>query len=108
MQIHCSTVEHRSPGRGAPMTIATAHAILRYIERVDPRATCDQAIARLDTPRIREMILFGAREIILGRGHHAVVADGFIVTVRPKPFAKRKRCAMGDARTGHDVEGSAG
>ena len=78
----------------------TAHAIFRYRERVDPEATPDQVVAKLDTPRIREMIAFGAREIILGTGHHAVVAGGVIVTVRPKPFEKRRRvdrCAIGGA-----------
>ena len=73
------------------MTIATSHAISRYLERVAPGATYDQALAALDTPRIREMIAFGAREIILGAGHHAVVQGGHIVTVRPKPKLPKLR-----------------
>ncbi len=61
----------------------TAHAISRYRERVAP-VSADHAAAILSTDRIARCVEFGAREIILGTGHHAVVADGCIVTVRPK------------------------
>lgn len=72
------------------MRLVTAHAISRYRERVEP-VTFDEAYRRLSTPLIRKAIEFGAREIILGTGHKAVVVDGLIVTVRPKPFTKRLR-----------------
>jgi hypothetical protein len=67
----------------------SSHAISRYRERV-AALTEAEVRAVLDTPRIAEMIEFGAREIVLGSGHHAVVADGAIVTIRPKPFEKRR------------------
>lgn len=68
----------------------TSHAVSRYLERVDPQATYDQVIARLDTPRIREMIAFGASAIVLPTGHHAPVVEGKIVTVLSKPGKSRK------------------
>ena len=87
------------------MTHVTSHAISRYRERVEP-LTYDEVFARLSTQRIRQMIDFGAREIILGSGHHAVVVDGVIVTVRPKPFPKTHRRAKGERsqRAGFDQE----
>lgn len=69
----------------------TCHAIERYRERVAP-VSAEEAERILSTERIRQAIAFGAREIILGTGHHAVVAGGCIVTVRPKIIRKRLRC----------------
>jgi hypothetical protein len=73
----------------------TSHAISRYRERVEP-VSYDEAMARLSTARIRLMIAFGAREIILQSGHHAVVESGVIVTVRPKPRKKRRHTDWGE------------
>lgn len=67
----------------------TAHAIARFQERVANLAEAE-IVARLDTPRIRKMVEFGATEIILGTGHHIVVRDNCVLTVRPKPFTKRR------------------
>jgi len=86
--------------------IVTAHAISRYRERVEP-VSYDEAHARLTTDRIRKGIEFGAREIILGTGHHAVVVDGCIVTVRPKPVTKPRKSGRWRAEAGplHSASG---
>jgi hypothetical protein len=70
--------------------IATSHAISRAIER-GAAENYDDAVAKLSTAFIRKAIEFGASEIILGTGHHAVVSGGVIVTVRPRAKAKRRR-----------------
>lgn len=74
------------------VSIITAHAIERYVQRVEA-VTEDEVIARLDTPHIRRLIAFGAAKIKLATGHRLVIADGRIVTVTPKPL--KKRCQVG-------------
>lgn len=76
----------------------TAHAVSRYRERVAP-LPYDEVVAILSTERIRQAVEFGAREIILGTGHHAVVANNHIITIRPKVRRSRLRCGK-EARDG--------
>lgn len=74
------------------MTILTAHAIERYMQRVEAVSE-DEVIQRLDTPHIRSLISFGAAKIKLATGHRLVIVEGRIVTVTPKPL--KKRCQVG-------------
>lgn len=67
----------------------SAHAVSRYRERVEP-VSADEARARLSTPFIEIAASFGATEVILGTGHHAVLQGHTVVTVRPLPRDLRK------------------
>jgi len=67
----------------------TAHAVVRFIERVRPCSE-DQARIALSTPAISVAADFGAHSVKLGTGHRIVIEQGCIITVLPKP-AKRRR-----------------
>lgn len=66
----------------------SSHAISRYRERVEP-VDHDTARARLSSPAIHLAAKFGNCEVILPTGHHAVICDATVVTVRP--LVKRGR-----------------
>lgn len=73
----------------------TAHAIIRYQERVEniPEA---EVRARLSTTGIRAAIAFGVRVIRLGSGAQLVIENRTIVTVlapdqRPKRYGRGYR-----------------
>lgn len=74
------------------MTIhVTRHAVLRYQERV-AAVTSEEAEAALSSPAMIAAAEFGAREVILGSGHHAVLVGQSVVTVRPRVKVKRRIC----------------
>ena len=58
------------------------HAIERYQRRIAdiPRDAIEEAI---DTPAFRKAMEIGARAVILGSGHRAIIKDGCIVTFTP-------------------------
>lgn len=60
----------------------TAHAINRYIERVAPVAR-DKAESALSSPAFDTAAKFGARCVILGTGHRAILQGWRVVTVLP-------------------------
>ncbi len=68
----------------------TAHAVSRYRERVE-QVDHDTAHARLSTPAIHLAASFGNCEVILPSGHHAVICNATVVTVRPLVKFKRRR-----------------
>lgn len=60
----------------------THHAIERFIERVRP-CSPDEAKAALSSPFIQRAADFGAQFVKLGTGHHVVIREHRVVTVRP-------------------------
>ena len=71
---------------GKGLTV-TAHAIERYIERVEA-VTEDVAIKRLSTPVIKLAASLGRCNVRLGTGHLVIVEDWSVITVYPKWNAK--------------------
>lgn len=71
---------------GALMAIITQHAAMRYVERVAPTLTIEQARAVLtrSMPAIDRAIAFGASGIRLPCGARLVLRDDMVVTVRNK------------------------
>ena len=63
----------------------TAHAVMRYIERVQP-CTEDEAIVALSSRAISLAVQFGAPYVRLGTGQRIVIEDGTIVTVLPASY----------------------
>lgn len=61
----------------------TKHAFQRFRERVADLSDA-AIIATLDTPVMHKAVEFGARAVILGTGHRAVLKDGVIVTITPR------------------------
>lgn len=70
----------------------TAHAVERYQQRV-ANLPDDAVIQALNSPAILTAIQIGARAVQFGTGHRAIIADGKVVTVAPKPL--KKRCRRG-------------
>ena len=64
------------------MILVTKHAFDRYRERIADLSDA-AIIAALDTPAMAKAVEFGARAVILGTGHRAVLRDGVIVTITP-------------------------
>lgn len=62
----------------------TGHAVSRFRKRVEA-VPYDMAVQNLDTPTIRLAIEMGACGVKLPSGHRAVIWNGAIVTVHPKP-----------------------
>lgn len=65
------------------MILITKHAFDRYRERIADLSDA-AIIAALDTPAMQTAVQFGARAVILGTGHRAVLRDGVIVTITPR------------------------
>ena len=65
-----------------PRPALSDHAALRYQQRIAdiPRDAIEQAI---DTPAFRAAMEIGARAVILGSGHRAIIKDGVVVTFTP-------------------------
>jgi hypothetical protein len=62
----------------------TRHAAERYLERVNPRLTMEEAVEAVSSPTIRRAAEFGAAYVRLGTGQR-IALDGFVVvTVLPK------------------------
>lgn len=72
------------------MIRVSAHAIERYIRRVEPVSDAE-AICRLSAPHIIAAVQAGASAVILASGHKVVIAGNCIVTVRPKHGRKRRK-----------------
>lgn len=71
----------------------TRHAIERFRERVENLPE-EQIRARLSTPAIRKLAMFAGChqiEVILGSGHHAVIKDATVVTIRPLEKPRRRK-----------------
>lgn len=62
----------------------SAHAVERYIERVCPNASAEQAKDALTSPTITKAARFGAHYVKLGTGQHVVIEDQTIITVLPR------------------------
>lgn len=62
----------------------TAHAVERFLERVDPSLTWDEARAQLSSPVIQKAANFGAPYVRLGTGQRIVIDSGSVVTVLPR------------------------
>ena len=77
----------------------TAHAILRYQERVAP-VSLETARAALSTPAIRKAAEFGATYVRLGTGHRVVIQGLTIVTVQPAEHYARQIKRRGLGRYG--------
>lgn len=79
----------------APLHV-TAHAILRYQQRV-AAVSLEQARAALSTPAIRKAAEFGATCVRLGTGHRVVIREFSVVTVQPaENYARQiKRRGLG-------------
>lgn len=58
------------------------HSVSRYQRRIAdiPREAIEQAI---DTPAFRAEMEIGARAVILGAEHRAIIKDGCVVTFTP-------------------------
>lgn len=62
--------------------IVTQHAIARYIERVAPWMTDEQARAEIErhAPAVDTAARFGCQRVILGNGARLILAEGDKVT----------------------------
>lgn len=69
------------------MIYVTTHAIERWLERVDPRATWDEARAALNGPAIHLAADFGAPFLKLGTGQRVVIDHHRVITVLPKDIS---------------------
>jgi len=67
----------------------TAHAVLRYRQRVAD-VSDDQARQCMDTAAVRSAVLFGAPYVRLASGQRLVVQDGAVVTVLPSDMKAGK------------------
>lgn len=67
---------------GKGLTV-TAHAIDRYIERVED-VRPEVAIERLSSPAIMLAASLGHCNVKLGSGHRVIVQDGAVITVYAK------------------------
>ena len=68
----------------------THHAITRYLERVDPRATDEQIRAALTSAAVQLAAQQNCQcSVKLPGGQRIVVKDGAVITVKP-PIFKRK------------------
>lgn len=70
------------------MVRVSGHAVSRYRKRVEPLMH-DEIVRLLDTPAVRLAIQIGATGVKLPSGHRAVIKNGTIVTIHPKPKAQR-------------------
>lgn len=66
----------------------TDHAVERWNSRIGP-ATREEVEQALDTPGIRRAASLGKCTVILATGHRAILSDGVVVTVVPKPRKPR-------------------
>lgn len=75
------------------------HAALRWIERVDPRATMAEAYAAIQAYArvIRIAIAFGARCVRVGCGAKLIIADGVVATVYRRGWMLPRAWEMGGA-----------
>lgn len=73
----------------------SSHAISRYIERCDPLADYDTAVAALSSPVIQQAADFGAQFVRLGTGHRVVIEQHTVVTVMPADNYRRQVCRQG-------------
>ncbi len=79
---------------GKGLTV-TAHAIERYIERVEAVSE-DEAIERLSGPVFDLAGAMGACAVILTSGHRAICENGHIVTVLSRQAKVRRKRPVGD------------
>jgi len=71
------------------MPYITAHAIERYIERVEPvDAAMATATIRAAFPCISKACEFGCDTVVMGNGARLVLSGDVVVTVLPKRFRK--------------------
>lgn len=61
----------------------TQHALERFIERVQPDASEDEARTALTSPAIALAANIGAPYVKLGTGQHVVLRRGAVVSVLP-------------------------
>lgn len=81
------------------MLKVTAHAILRYQERVEPVSDeCAREI--LSGPLFQTAAKFGARYVRLGTGQRIVIEQGIVKTVLPTENYKRNIGRIGRGRFG--------
>lgn len=76
--------------------IITAHAIMRFQERVANIPEAD-IITLLNTKTVQAAISFGAPYVRLGSGHRLAIAEGAIITVLPADY-KRGRLDPSNTR----------
>lgn len=73
------------------MAIVTNHAAARYVERVDPRLTPDQARAEMlgAAHAIDIACVFGAKMVKMGNGARLVLEGEVVVTVKQSIHPER-------------------
>jgi hypothetical protein len=80
--------------------IVTKHALSRYRQRVDPRASYADAVAALSTPAIVSAAAFGARFVRLATGHRITLKGNVVMTVLPPGNYRKQVQRIGAAKFG--------